>query len=33
MRIDYLPGSGILAAYTDAATGGFNDQFPNALAM
>jgi len=28
-----LPGSGILAAYTDAATGELNDQFPNALAM
>ncbi|TVY36118.1 Glyoxylate pathway regulator [Lachnellula occidentalis] len=29
----YLPGSGILAAYTDKTTGELNDQFPNALAM
>jgi len=29
----YLPGSGILAAYTDATTGELNAQFPNALAM
>ncbi|KAH6663019.1 GPR1/FUN34/yaaH family-domain-containing protein [Halenospora varia] len=29
----YLPGSGILAAYTDEATGELNAQFPNALAM
>jgi len=29
----YLPGSGILAAYTDPATGELNAQFPNALAM
>jgi succinate-acetate transporter protein len=29
----YLPGSGILAAYTDTATGELNSQFPNALAM
>ncbi|RDW63335.1 putative ADY2 [Coleophoma cylindrospora] len=29
----YLPGSGILAAYTDKATGELNAQFPNALAM
>ncbi|KAE9371898.1 hypothetical protein N431DRAFT_377975 [Stipitochalara longipes BDJ] len=29
----YLPGSGILAAYTDASTGELNAQFPNALAM
>jgi len=29
----YLPGSGILDAYTDKATGELNDQFPNALAM
>jgi hypothetical protein len=29
----YLPGSGILAAYTDPATGELNGQFPNALAM
>jgi succinate-acetate transporter protein len=29
----YLPGSGILAAYTDKSTGELNAQFPNALAM
>jgi len=29
----YLPGSGILAAYTDPTTGQLNSQFPNALAM
>ena len=29
----YLPGSGILAAYTDPVTGELNAQFPNALAM
>lgn len=29
----YLPGSGILAAYTDPATGELNAQFPTALAM
>lgn len=29
----YLPGSGIMAAYTDTTTGELNDQFPNALAM
>lgn len=29
----YLPGSGILAAYTDPETGELNAQFPNALAM
>jgi hypothetical protein len=29
----YLPGSGILTAYTDPATGELNAQFPNALAM
>jgi succinate-acetate transporter protein len=29
----YLPGSGILASYTDPKTGLLNDQFPNALAM
>jgi len=29
----YLPGSGIMAAYTDPATGELNSQFPNALAM
>jgi hypothetical protein len=29
----YLPGSGIMAAYTDPATGEINAQFPNALAM
>jgi len=29
----YLPGSGILAAYTDKTTGELNAQFPNALAM
>jgi succinate-acetate transporter protein len=29
----YLPGSRILAAYTDPATGELNAQFPNALAM
>jgi succinate-acetate transporter protein len=29
----YLPGSGILAAYTDATTGELNYEFPNALAM
>lgn len=29
----YLPGSGILAAYTDPVTGELNSQFPNALAM
>ena len=29
----YLPGSGILAAYTDATTGELNAQFSNALTM
>ena len=29
----YLPGSGILAAYTDSATGELNDQFSNALGV
>jgi uncharacterized protein len=29
----YLPGSGILAAYTDATTGKLNAEFPQALAM
>lgn len=29
----YIPGTGILAAYTDPATGELNAQFPNALAM
>jgi len=29
----YLPGSGIMAAYTDQATGELNAQFPDALAM
>jgi uncharacterized protein len=29
----YIPGSGILAAYTDEKTGELNSQFPNALAM
>jgi succinate-acetate transporter protein len=29
----YLPGSGILAAYTDSKTGELNAQFPQALAM
>jgi succinate-acetate transporter protein len=29
----YIPGSGILASYTDTKTGMLNDQFPNALAM
>jgi len=29
----YLPGSGILAAYTDKTTGELNDQFPQALAI
>src|ERR1700710_1632743 len=29
----YLPGSGILASYTDPTTGELNDQFPQALAM
>lgn len=29
----YIPGTGILAAYTDNTTGHLNDQFPNALAM
>lgn len=29
----YLPGSGILASYTDEATGQLNDMFPQALAM
>jgi len=29
----YIPGTGILAAYTDTETGMLNDQFGNALAM
>lgn len=29
----YLPGSGILASYTDSVTGELNAQFPQALAM
>src|SRR6202030_2246819 len=29
----YLPGSGILASYTDKSTGQLNEQFPQALAM
>jgi len=29
----YIPGSGILAAYTDKATGELNSQFANALSM
>lgn len=29
----YLPGSGILAAYSDSTTGQLNEQFPQALAM
>src|SRR5271156_5595009 len=29
----YLPGSGILASYTDKATGELNEQFPQALAI
>ena len=29
----YLPGSGILASYTDSATGELNDQFGNALGV
>jgi succinate-acetate transporter protein len=29
----YLPGSGILAAYTDTTTGELNAMFPQALAM
>jgi succinate-acetate transporter protein len=29
----YIPGSGIMAAYTDQTTGELNDQFANALAM
>lgn len=29
----YLPGSGILEAYTDKATGELNDQFANALGI
>ena len=29
----YLPGSGILEAYTDPSTGQLNSQFPNAVAM
>ena len=29
----YIPGTGILAAYTDPSTGQLNSQFPNALAM
>jgi uncharacterized protein len=29
----YIPGTGILAAYTDAETGLLNAQFPNALAI
>lgn len=29
----YLPGSGILASYTDSKTGQLNDQFPQALAL
>ncbi|KAK0119359.1 hypothetical protein ONS95_010811 [Cadophora gregata] len=29
----YIPGTGILAAYTDPTTGELNSQFPNALAM
>ena len=29
----YLPGSGILAAYTDSATGELNDEFSNALGV
>ena len=29
----YLPGSGILASYTDAKTGELTEQFPQALAI
>ena len=29
----YIPGTGILAAYTDSKTGMLNEQFPQALAM
>ena len=29
----YIPGTGILASYTDAQTGTLNEQFPQALAM
>ena len=29
----YIPGSGILASYTDSSTGQLNDQFPQALAI
>jgi succinate-acetate transporter protein len=29
----YIPGTGILASYTDSSTGQLNEQFPQALAM
>jgi succinate-acetate transporter protein len=29
----YIPGSGILASYTDSSTGQLNEQFPQALAI